>query len=205
MITLGVTGGLGSGKSTVCRMLADMGAPVFVADDEAKRLMSDDPRLRQALTQAFGAETYNGDGSLNRGHLASIVFADSDSLSRINSIVHPFVFEAFEQFRDLAREDGAEIAVKEAAILFESGGDKHVDRTLLVDAPIQTRVERVSARDGMTRHEAMERMRHQMPSEELRSRADLIIDNDGSEEELREEVERVHAKLLRLANDERRL
>lgn len=202
MITLGVTGGLGSGKSTVCRMLEDLGAPVFEADDEAKRLMSEDPRLRELLSEAFGSETYHADGSLNRPHLSSIVFADADSLARINSIVHPFVFEAFEQFRELAREDGADIVVKEAAILFESGGDKHVDRTLLVDAPIQTRVERVSARDGMSRHEAMQRMRHQLPSEDLRGRADHVIDNDGSKAELRKEVERVYAELLKVAADE---
>jgi dephospho-CoA kinase len=202
MITLGVTGGLGSGKSTVCRILEELGAPVFAADDEAKQLMNDDPRLREALTEAFGSATYHPDGSLNRTHLSSLVFRDSDALARINAIVHPFVFAAFERFRDLSRADGADIAVKEAAILFESGGDKHVDQTLLVDAPIQTRVERVSARDGMTRHEAMERMRHQWPSEDLRARADMIIDNEGSEEELRQEVERVYAELLKLAADE---
>lgn len=195
MITLGVTGGLGSGKSTVCRMFAELGAPVFLADDEAKRLMVEHPGVRDQLVAAFGEDTYLDDGSLNRQYLSGRVFRNPDDLAKINAIVHPFVFEEFAAFRTRAESNGTSLAIKEAAILFESGGDRHVDRTLVVDAPITTRISRVSRRDGMSRPEALERMRHQMPSDELRQRADFIIDNDGTEDDLRVAVRGVYDAL----------
>jgi dephospho-CoA kinase len=159
MITLGVTGGLGSGKSTVCTMFTDLGVPVFLADEEAKRLMVEHPQLRASLIDAFGAGTYTSSGELDRQYLAERVFNDPDQLARINAIVHPRVFEEFEAFRSMADQRGAQLAIKEAAVLFESGGDRHVDRTLVVDAPIATRIRRVSERDGMSRQEALRRMR----------------------------------------------
>jgi dephospho-CoA kinase len=197
MITLGVTGGLGSGKSTVCSMFEELGAPLFLADDEAKRLMIEHPALREDLVEAFGEQTYAPDGKLNRRYLADRVFTDPSDLARINAIVHPYVFEAFKAFREKAAREGVPLAIKEAAILFESGGDRHVDHTLLVDAPVSTRIERVVARDGMTPEAAMERIRHQLPSSELRSRADFVLDNDGSLDDLGARVQEIHGRLVR--------
>jgi dephospho-CoA kinase len=196
MITLGVTGGLGSGKSTACAMFAELGVPVFLADEVAKELMVTHDGLRRDLVESFGKESYLGDGSLNRRHLAERVFRDPAELERINRIVHPRVFEAFQSFRREAETVGAPIAIKEAAILFESGGDAHVDRTLVVDAPISVRIDRVCKRDGMSGHEAMERIRHQLPPDEIRERADFVIDNDGDEDALRSEVKRVYDALV---------
>jgi dephospho-CoA kinase len=201
MITLGVTGGLGSGKSTACDMFAELGVPVFVADEVAKELMVSHDGLRRDLVGAFGAEAYMPDGSLNRKHLATRVFGDPARLERINALVHPRVFEAFQSFLMEAEQEGAPMAIKEAAILFESGGDSHVDETLVVDALISTRIERVMKRDGMSAQDAMERIRHQLPSEELRERAGFVIDNDGDLNDLRTEVRRVYETLTSGRND----
>lgn len=191
MRTLGITGGIGSGKSTVCRIFESLGARVFYADDEAKRLMHEHPAIRTELVEAFGRESYLDDGSLNRLHLADRVFHDEAALRRLNAIVHPRVFEAFEDARRRAEKDGAPLMIKEAAIMFESGGDAMVDAVAVVDAPVDVRIRRVVARDGTTEAAVRARMANQLPPEELRSRADFVIENHGSEDELREQVERV--------------
>jgi dephospho-CoA kinase len=183
--TLGVTGGIGSGKTTVCRFLEAEGAKVFYADIEAKRLMRDDPDARAAIKAAFGPASYTGGGSLNRAYLADQVFNDPDRLERLNAIVHPLVFEAFETAKERAADEGVPLLVHEAALLFEAGGDAHVDATAVVDAPEADRIARVVERDEVAPEQVRARMAHQLPPAELRRRADYVIDNDGTLDDLR--------------------
>ncbi len=185
MITLGVTGGIGSGKTTVCGFLEEQGARVFYADIEAKRLMREDDEVRAALIEAFGGETYADDGSLDRAYLAEQVFGDDDRVERLNAIVHPRVFEAFEAAKERAAAEEERLLVHEAALLFEAGGDAHVDTTAAVVAPDEKRVGWVTERDDVTPSQVRARMAHQLSQDELRRRADHVLENDGSLEDLR--------------------
>lgn len=195
MIVLGVTGGIGSGKTVVSRMLEEMGARVFHADSEARTIMQSDPEVQAALQDMFGSDVYLEGGELNRGFIAARVFSQPDELRRLNALVHPRVFEAFERARDQAREDGVELLVHEAALIFESGGDKYMDAVLVVDTPEQTRIDRVVERDGIPPEAVRARIQHQMPADELSRRADYVITNDGNLTALRAQVEQLMREL----------
>ena len=186
MITLGVTGGIGSGKTTVCGFLEEKGARVFYADIEAKRLMQEEDAVRAALVEEFGEETYGDDGALNRAYLADRVFGDAERVGRLNAIVHPHVFEAFEATKERASDEDVDLLVHEAALLFEAGGDQHVDVTAAVVAPDADRIAWVTERDDVTPEQVQARMGHQLSQDELRRRADYVIENDGSLEDLRQ-------------------
>ncbi len=147
--------------------------------------MRENDDARAAIESAFGPQSYTDDGSLNRAYLAEQVFSDPAKLERLNAIVHPLVFEAFEIAKKRAAEDDIPLLVHEAALLFEAGGDAHVDATAVVDAPEADRVARVVERDDVTPEHVRARMAHQLPPEELRQRADYVIDNDGSLDDLR--------------------
>lgn len=193
--TLGVTGGIGSGKSAACAVFEALGARVVYADDEAKRLMHEHPALRASIVEAFGAESYDAAGRLNRPHLAARVFGDEEQVARLNALVHPRVREAFFDLRDAAEADGYDLFVYEAALIYESGADRVLDVVAVVDAPLETRIERVMARDGATREAVLARMQHQIPAGELRRRADFVIENDGDLDRLRTQVEALYRKL----------
>jgi dephospho-CoA kinase len=184
--TLGVTGGIGSGKTTVCGFLEEKGARVFYADIEAKRLMQEDDAVRAAIVEEFGDEAYADDGALNRAYLAEQVFGDAERVERLNGIVHPHVFEAFEAAKERAADEDIDLLVHEAALLFEAGGDAHVDVTAAVVAPDADRVAWVTERDDVAADQVRARMGHQLPQDELRRRADYVIENDGSLEDLRQ-------------------
>jgi dephospho-CoA kinase len=186
VVTLGVTGGIGSGKTTVCGFLEEQGARVFYADIEAKRLMQENPDVRAAIIDAFGEDAYDEDGVLDRAYLAGRVFHDAEQLERLNRIVHPHVFEAFEAAAGRAEDDDLSLLVHEAALLFETGGDEHVDVTAAVVAPEADRIAWVTARDDATPEQVQARMQHQLPQDALRTRADYVIENDGSLEDLRQ-------------------
>ena len=185
MTTLGVTGGIGSGKTTVCGFLEEQGARVFYADLEAKRLMQEDADVQAAVTEAFGADAYREDGTLNRTYLAETVFGEAERVERLNAIVHPRVFEAFEAAKERARDEDVSLLVHEAALLFEAGGDEHVDTTAAVVAPDARRIDWVTERDGVTPEQVQARMQHQLPQDELRKRADHVLENDGTLDDLR--------------------
>ena len=185
MISLGVTGGIGSGKTTVCGFLEEQGARVFYADLEAKRLMQEDEAVRSQIVDAFGESAYREDGSLHRAYLADRVFGHPDAVERLNAIVHPAVFRSFRAAAERAREEDLSLLVHEAALLFEAGGDAHVDRTCAVVAPDEDRIARVTERDDVTAAQVRARMQHQWPQDDLRERADYVIENDGSLDDLR--------------------
>lgn len=194
MKTLGVTGGIGSGKTAACRFFEALGARVVYADAEAKRLMAEDADLRAAITDAFGPESYDASGALNRAHLAR-AFGDPEEVARLNALVHPRVREAFFDLRDEAESDGYALFVYEAALIYESGADAVLDSVAVVDAPLETRIARVMARDGTSREAVLDRIAHQMPADELRRRADFVIENDGDLEHLRAQVEALYRRL----------
>lgn len=174
MLRIGVTGGIGSGKSTVCRMLEECGAVVYDSDSNAKRLMSEDAEIRKLLTAEFGEETFV-DGTLNRRHLASVVFADAGRLQRLNEIVHPAVRRDFRLWCE--RHNECSYAVLESAILFDAGFETEVDKTLAVVAPLELRIARVCSRDGMARDEVEKRISRQMSDDELCAKADYTVAN----------------------------
>jgi dephospho-CoA kinase len=196
MKTLGVTGGIGSGKTEVCRLLEGLGARVFYADAEAKRLMEADPETRAAITEAFGPESYDAGGRLDRRYLAQRVFSDPAEVARINGIVHPRVAAAFERAREAATRDGVPLLVEEAALIFESGADRRLDAVAVVEAPLDERIRRVRARDGVTAEQVLARASHQLPPEVLRRRADYVIENTGSREDLLRQVEAVYRRVV---------
>lgn len=183
--TLGLTGGIGSGKTTVCGFLDEQGARVFYADVEARRLMEENPDVRAAIVDAFGAESYTDD-ELNRAYVADQVFGNEAKVKRLNAIVHPHVFDAFADAQRRAEEENVPLLVHEAALLFEAGGDAHVDVTAAVVAPDADRIGRVTARDDVTPEQVRARMKHQLPQSELRRRADFVIENDGTLDDLRQ-------------------
>lgn len=181
MIKIGVTGGIGSGKSTVCRLFAARGAALYDSDREAKRLMNDDPDLRSRIVGAFGEECYTGAG-LNRAVLAQKVFGHPEQLLRLNAIVHPAVIA---DFRDWAGRQTGDYVVLESAILFSSGLDREVDRTVAVLAPEPLRIERTCRRDGVDEAAVRSRMAAQADDDFLRERADYclvnIVESDTAE------------------------
>jgi dephospho-CoA kinase len=191
MKTLGITGGIGSGKTAACRHFDALGTRVVYADLVARELMETDADLVTRLREAFGEATYTPDGRLNRPHLAARVFGDADALERLNALVHPRVRDAFFRLRDEAAAAGAPLFVYEAALIYESGADQFLDAVAVVDAPVETRIARVVARDGTTREQVRARMAHQLDPADLRARADYVIENDGDEAHLHRQVERV--------------
>lgn len=198
MKTLGLTGGIGSGKTEAARFFEALGARVLLADDVAKRLMHEDAGLRRAIAEAFGPESYDASGALDRAHLARRVFGHPEELARLNALVHPRVRAEMLRQIEAARRDGVELLVYEAALIFEAGAEKHLDAVAVVEAPLEARIARVMARDGASREDVLARMGHQLPAEELRRRADFVIENDGDLDALRRAVERV-AEALRAA------
>ena len=177
MISIAITGGIGSGKSYISRMLAEYGIPIYNTDDEAKRLMVSDEGIRHDLVALLGEEAYV-EGVLNKSLLASYLFADAENAARINGIVHPRVKMDF--CRWLKRHAEKEIVGMECAILFEAGFEDAVDSVVMVYAPEALRIERAMKRDHVTEAQIRARIAVQMNDEEKCKRADYIIYTDGS-------------------------
>jgi len=194
MLKVGITGNIGSGKSKVSSMLKEQGFLVFDADTEAKKCMSVEP-VKSQLVALFGPEVYFEDGSLNRMFLASKIFNDETLLAKVNNIVHPVVKSNFQNW---AMESKQEIVFKEAAILLESGGKNEVDFVVVVDCPVETRIERVMKRDQCSREQVLKRMDKQWSDEEKRKHADFIILNDGLTA-LEPQIEKLLAELQKLS------
>lgn len=174
-LKIGITGGIGSGKTFICRLFEALGIPVYNADEEAKRLMNTDIRIKEKLIAQFGEATYK-DGLLDRGFLANMVFSDKGKLELLNSIVHPVVIQ---EAKDWAERQTTRYSLKEAALLFESGSYKELDYTILVTAPMDIRIQRVIERDGATEQQVQERINKQLSDEEKLQLADFVIVNDG--------------------------
>ncbi|MDR0415207.1 MAG: dephospho-CoA kinase [Prevotellaceae bacterium] len=176
MMRIGVTGGMGSGKTTVCRTLEAIGVPVFYADDEVKKMYESDAEVRAQLIETFGEAVYNG-GALNRKRLAEMVFGNDAALAALNAIAHPAVEKRFAAW---SAQQSAPCVAQEAALMFESGAHRQLDKIVTVNAPEELRIRRVTQRDGCTRSEALRRMARQLSDAERAARADFCIVNDDA-------------------------
>lgn len=175
MQIIGITGGIGSGKSTVARIFSLLGIPVYSADDAAKEIMVKDLQLIEEIKAHFGAESYLPDGSLNRKYIANIVFNDKSQLEKLNSIVHPATIRDSEAW---ARKQRSPYVIKEAALMFESESFHHVDKVIGVYAPESLRILRVMKRDGVSRNEVLARIHKQIDDRIKMKLSDHVIYND---------------------------
>lgn len=189
--TVGLTGGIGSGKTTVAKLFEELGIPVYYSDDEAKKLY-ENPDIQHRITEVAGPNLFPG-GQLNRALLGQYLFADPEIRQRVNAIIHPQVRENFGRF--LERHSETPYVLNEAAILFETGTYKTFDANILVIAPQEVRIARVMHRDGLTEAAVRERIHAQLPDEEKIPLATFVIQNDGFHS-LKEQVMAVHERLM---------
>ncbi|WP_025664005.1 dephospho-CoA kinase [Aquimarina megaterium] len=190
MKVVGLTGGIGSGKSTVAKMFEQLGVAVYIADIEAKRLMNEDALVKKQIIDLLGNDSYINE-ELNRSYIANVVFNDSSKLLQLNAIVHPAVANHFDCWK--SKQKGNYV-VKEAAILFENEGHKQCDYTILVSAPIETRIERVLKRDKTTREDILSRMNNQWEDARKIPLADFVIYNKNIED-TENQVHKVHGEI----------
>lgn len=175
MIRIGITGGIGSGKTYVSHLLQSLGVPVYDSDSRAKQLTVADAGIRQGLMALLGEQVYRH-GKLNKDLLASYLFASRENADRVNAVIHPVVFRDFDRWCEQA---GTELVGLESAILFESGFDRHTDYVCVVSAPLELRIQRTMERDGRDRAAVEARIQAQMDDREREERADYVIVNDG--------------------------
>ena len=192
MITIGLTGGIGSGKTTIAQWFQEKGIPVYNSDFEAKKLMNENEDLIQQLIELFGDETYKN-GEYNRSYVASKVFNDKELLNQLNAIVHPAVFKHFDEWMD---NQNSSFVVKEAAILFESGSYKDCDYIISVIADEEKRIDRVAKRDQLNEDQIRSRMKNQWTDEQRIEKSDFIIENNKDLKVLKLEFEKVFDEIL---------
>ncbi|MBC6366320.1 dephospho-CoA kinase [Algoriphagus sp. AK58] len=177
-ILVGVTGGIGSGKSTVCQVFSILGIPIYSADDRAKWLMTHDSSLKEEIISSFGESSYLPDGSLNRAFLAETVFSDPEKVAKINSLVHPAVGRDFDKW---AKLQDSPYVIKEAALLFETGSADQLDYVINVSSPLKIRMARILLRDPhRTEAQVNHIINQQLPDEEKNERADFVIKNSDN-------------------------
>lgn len=178
---IGLTGGIGSGKSTVARIFGTLGYQVYYADDRAKALYREDQEVIDSVSELFGADIFLPDGELDRKRLAGIVFSDREKLAQLNAIVHPATLRDFVRWKENLLQNGYDqpLLFKEAAILFEAGSDRSVQAVISIYAPKSVRLQRVVNRDGTNRRQVLDRMSHQWPDIRKVRRSDFVIYNDG--------------------------
>jgi dephospho-CoA kinase len=192
---LGVTGGIGSGKTSVCKVFDLLGVPVFSADREAQLIMENDEAVIRSINSIAGKDLYVN-GNLDRMELATIIFNDSSLLEKVNFIVHPMVFGHFYKW---VGEQTAPYVIMEAAILFESGAAQYVDRVATVAAPFEERIERVMLRNKLSREQVMERMRNQMDDNARTKQSDYVI-NNSENDMIIPAVLKIHEDILTIIN-----
>ena len=196
VVKLAITGGIGSGKSVVSRMMNVLGVPVYDCDSSAKRLMVSDEFIVSELKRMFGEDCYEDDGTLNRQYIASCIFTDKQNIKRVNSLVHPAVRRDFEQWAEL---QGTDLVAVETAILYESGIVESVDKVLVVWAEKETAIRRTVERSGMSRSQVISRMENQMSVDDLLLLSDYSLYNDG-EEPLLPQVMNLIGQLKNISN-----
>jgi len=179
MKAIGLTGGIGSGKTTVSQIFAEYGVPIFCCDDVARKIQDSDPRAIQGMKAMFGSGIYSADGILDRRRVASIVFTNPETLARLNDLIHPLVHEAFARFS--ADNAAKPLILMESAILIQSGFYRKADFCVLVTAPLENRIARVMQRDHATREQILARINNQMPDSEMAEHCKYQIVNEDIE------------------------
>ena len=193
MLKAGITGGIGSGKSTITRLFHDLGVPIYNSDERAKWLLSNDVDLMDQIKLLFGQESYSNN-ELNRAHIANIVFQDNDMLKQLNAIVHPMVKIDFENWLLLHKKEP--LVIKEAAILIESGAYKELDVLIVVLADKKTRIKRVINRDNVSKEDVEKRMDTQISDSERLKFANFSINNNKDQSNLKMQVGVLYKQLL---------
>lgn len=198
MLRIGITGGIGSGKTTVCKIFAQFGIPVYSADDQAKRLMVGDDTLVEEIERLFGIQAYTDDGLLNTRHISEMAFKDASLLQKLNALVHPAVSN---DFREWSLRQTSPYVIKEAALMYESGSYRELDYVVTVSAPKKLRIKRSMERDGTTREQVLARLKKQWSENQRNEAADFIIKNDGYHP-LIPQVQELHQRFLAEADKE---
>ena len=193
MLKVGLTGGIGSGKSTIAKIFEVLGIPVYYADQAARRLMQEDEEVKASVIGHFGKESYTGN-QLNRAHLASLVFTSEEKLALLNSLTHPATIRDANAWM---QQQTTPYIIKEAALIFESGSGEHLDYIIGVYAQVSLRIQRTMARDGISREEVQKRMSRQINEEMKMKLCDFVISNDEQQLVI-PQVIALHEKLLQL-------
>lgn len=192
---VGLTGGIGSGKSTVASIFSFLGAPVYEADVHSKKIIDTDKELQAKLVEVLGSDVLK-DGRVDRPKMASLIFENKDLLKEVNGLIHPAVAK---HFADWTAQQTYPYVIKEAAILFESGSYKQCDRVIVVAAPREMRVERVMKRNGMSREDVLSRMDNQWPEEQKLEKANYIVNNDFTESVIKQVIQ-IHEDIICQSN-----
>lgn len=192
MKRIGITGGMGSGKSTLCEILRDLGAFIINSDNLAKDIMAHSPDVKADVIRIFGSQAYLDNGKLNRDFLAHEAFSEG-KLDELTRIVHPVVFNRIIQMDAFAEEEGVNVLIREASILLNHGRPKELDFVILVTAPLEVRIRRIIERDGCSREDALLRINRQMQDDELRPMCDIVIENTGDIDALKSHANELYA------------
>ena len=197
MLRVALTGGIGTGKSTASKILNELGAFIFDADKEGKNILKNNETVQSELIAEFGTDIMSGDEKIDNNKLARIAFQDQDHQLRLNSIIHPYVFQEIDKnFDDVLEKSTYDIFVIDAALIYESGADTHMDYVIVITALLKVRMERALQRETLTRDEILKRMDLQWPEEEKIALADFVIHNDSTEEEFRESITNIYNQLV---------
>jgi dephospho-CoA kinase len=197
MLKVGLTGGIGSGKSTASRYFESLGAFVLDADEEVKSLITSNETVQYELISEFGTDIIDGTGRVNKKKLARIAFQDEDHQQRLNSVVHPYIFNLIDkEFSRVFNDKKHGVFIVDAALIYETGFDAHLDYVIVVTAHLKNRMERALGRKALSREEILKRVGFQWPEEEKVNMADFVVHNDGTEAELQKNIESLIKKLI---------
>lgn len=196
MLKVGLTGGIGSGKSTASRYFESLGAFVLDADEEAKKLITSNETVQHELISEFGTDIIDGTGRVDKNKLSRVAFQDEDHQQRLNSVVHPYIFNLIDkEFNRVFNDKKHGVFIVDAALIYETGFDAHLDYVIVVTAHLKNRMERALGRETLSREEILKRVDFQWPEEEKVNMADFVVHNDGTEAELQKNIESLIKKL----------
>ncbi len=195
-LIVGITGGIGSGKTTAANVFEKLGVPIYIADEKARALTAENDQILSYIRKTYGDDVFDGEGNLNRKALGEAVFGNKEKLDELNNVIHPMVAQDFKSW---VREQSTPYVLKEAAVLFESGTYTDCDYVILVVASRETRIQRVIKRSGLSREDIESRMHHQWSDEDKMALSDFVIYNDD-ENDLISQIYDIHEDIKRLAN-----
>ena len=197
MLKVGLTGGLGSGKSTASKFFKSLGAFILDADSTAKKLIANNEKVKEELIKEFGTDIMDATSNVDKKKLARIAFQDEDHQQRLNYVVHPHIHMAIDKcFDKTLDEDKHELFIVDAALIYESGYDAHLDYIIVVTAQLKHRMERAMNRNTLTRDQILKRIEFQWPEKEKTSLADFVVHNDGTEDDLKNQIVELYKKLV---------
>lgn len=197
MLRVGITGGIGSGKSTASKIMRELGSFIFDSDAEAKHLLGENKQVQQELIAEFGTDILGPGNIIDRKKLARIAFQDEDHQMRLNAVIHPFIFEDIDKaYRKTADSNKHSLFVVDGAVIFESGFDQHLDYVIVVVAQLKNKLARALERGVLTREQIMKRMDLQWTDDEKTGMADFVVYNDGAESDLQEQIDDIYSQLV---------